>query len=46
MYDVSYAKNLNRQNTLYFVFNNLDGVFQRSGDNKYLIFSSTEKKTE
>ena len=42
MYDVSYAKNLNRQSTLYLVFNNLDGVFQ-SGDNKYLIFSSAEK---
>ena len=43
MYDVNYAKNLSRQNTLYLVFNNLDGVFQRIGDNKYLIFSSTEK---
>ena len=43
MYDISYAKNVNRQNALYLVFNNLDGIFQRSGGNKYLIFSSTEK---
>ena len=32
-----------KQNTFYLVFNNLDGVFNKSGDNKYLIFSSTEK---
>ena len=44
MYDIKYIKNSNRLNTLYLVFNNLDGVFQRSGENKYLMFSSTEKK--
>ena len=27
----------------YLVFNNLDGVFNKSGNNKYLIFSSTER---
>ena len=43
MYDIKYIKNSNRLNTLYLVFNNLDGVFQRSGENKYLMFSSTEK---
>ena len=43
MYDIKYIKNSNRLNTLYLVFNNLDGVFQKSGENKYLIFSSTEK---
>ena len=43
MYDIMYIKNLNRLNTLYLVFNNLDGVFQRSGENKHLIFSSAEK---
>ena len=43
MYDIKYIKNSYRLNTLYLVFNNLDGVFQRSGGNKYLIFSSTEK---
>ena len=43
MYDIRYIKNLNRLNTLYLVFNNLDGVFQKSGKDKYLILSSTEK---
>ena len=43
MYDITYIKNLNRLNTLYLVFNNLDGVFQRSGENKHLIFSSAGK---
>ena len=32
-----------KQNTFYLVFNNLDAVFQKNGDNKYLTFSSTEK---
>ena len=27
MYDIKYAKNLNRLNTLYLGFNNLDGYF-------------------
>ena len=32
MYDIQYIKNSNRLNTLYLVFHNLDGVFQRSGE--------------
>ena len=32
MYDIKYIKNSNRLNTLSLVFNNLDGVFQRSGE--------------
>ena len=43
MYDIKYIKNSNRLNPLYLVFNNLEGVYQRSGEGKYLIFSSTEK---
>ena len=43
MYYIKYIKNSNRLKTLYLVFNHLDGVFQRSGENKYLIFPSTEK---
>ena len=35
-----------KQNTFYLAFNNLDAVFQKTDDNKYLMFSSTEKKTE
>ena len=37
MYDIKYVKNLNSLNTLYLVFNNL------SGENRYLIFASTEE---
>ena len=43
MYDIKYIKNLNNLNTLYLVFNNLDACIEESGENRYLIFSSTEK---
>ena len=43
MYDIKYIKNLNSLNSLYLVFNNLDGCFKKSGVDKYLIFRSTEK---
>ena len=42
-YDIKYIKNLNRLNTLYLVFNNLDRIFRKSGKDKYFIFSQTEK---
>ena len=43
MYDIKYIKNLNSLNSLYLVFNNLDACIEKSGDNRYLIFASTEK---
>ena len=43
MYDIKYIKNLNSLNTLYLVFNNLDAYIEKSGENRYLIFVSTEK---
>ena len=43
VYYVKYLKNLNKFDNLYLVFNNLDVMFQESGQNKYLIISSTEK---
>ena len=43
MYDIKYIKNLNSLNTLYLVFNNLDAYIEKSGENRYLIFASTEK---
>ena len=43
IYDIKYVKNLNKIGNLYLVFNYLDAVFRKSGKNKYLIFSSTEK---
>ena len=44
MYDIKYIKNLNSLNSLYIVFNNLDAYIEKSGENRYLIFASTEKK--
>ena len=44
MYDIKYIKNLNGLNTLYLGFNNLDAYIEKSGENRYLIFASTEKK--
>ena len=43
VYDIKYVKNLNKVVSLYIVFKDLDVMFRKSGKNKYLIFSSTEK---
>ena len=43
MYDTKYIKYLNSLNSLYLAFNNLDAYIEESGENKYLIFVSTEK---
>ena len=43
MYGIKYIKNLNSLNSLYLVFNNLDAYIEESGENRYLIFASTEK---
>ena len=34
---------MNSLNTLYLVFNNLDAYIEKSGEDRYLIFASTEK---
>ena len=39
MYDIKYIKNLNSL----MIFNNLDAYIEKSGENRYLIFASTEK---
>ena len=44
IYYVKYLKNLNKFDNLYLVFNDLDVMSEESGQNKYLIFSSTGKK--
>ena len=36
-------KDLNSLNSLYLVFNNLDSYIEKSGEDRYLIFASTEK---
>ena len=43
IYDIKYIKNLNSPNSLYLVFNGLDTYIEESGENKYLIFASTNK---
>ena len=45
MYDIKCIKNLNSLNSLYLVFNNLDAYIEESGENRYLLFASTEKNT-
>ena len=42
MYDIKYIKNQNSLNSLHLVFNNLDAYIEESGENRYLIFASTE----
>ena len=44
MYDIKYSKNLNSLGSLYLVFNNFNAYIEKRGDNRYLIFASTEKK--
>ena len=43
IYDIKYVKDLNISNSLYLVFNTLDAYIEKSGENKYLIFASTDK---
>ena len=43
MYDIKYIKNLNSSDSLYLVFNNLDAYIGKMGENRYLIFASTDK---
>ena len=43
IYGIKYIKNLNGLNTLYLVFNNLDGYFKKSGQDKYLIPAPAER---
>ena len=43
IYDIKYIKNLSGLNSLYLVFNNLHAYIEKSSENKYLIFASTDK---
>ena len=43
MHDIKYIKNLNSLDSLYLIFNNLDAYIEKSGENRYLIFASTQK---
>ena len=43
IYDIKYIKNLNGSNSLCLVFNNLDAYIKKGGENKCLIFTSTDK---
>ena len=43
MYGIKYIKDLNRSNSFYLVFNNLDAYIEKGGENKFLIFALTDK---
>ena len=43
VYDVKYVKSLDRVDSLYVVFNDLDATFRKSGKDRYLIISSKVK---
>ena len=43
MYDIKYIKNLNSSDSLYLVFNNLDAYIEKSGENRYFTFASTDE---
>ena len=40
MYEIRYNK---EPNTPYIVFNNIECIFRKSGQNKYLVFCETDK---
>ena len=46
IHDIEYFKNLYSENSLYLVFNNIDGYIEENNKDKYLIFASTDKKKE
>ena len=46
IYDIKYFKNYDSANSLYLIFNNVDGYTEESHENKYLIFASTNKNKE
>ena len=43
LYDIKCIKNVNSLDSLYLVFNNLDAYIEESGENRYLIFASTQR---
>ena len=44
IYNIKYIKDLSISNSLYLIFNNLVAYIEKSGENKYLVFASTDKK--
>ena len=46
IYDIKYFKNLDSANSLYLIFDNVDGYIEESNENKYLNFFSADKKKE
>ena len=43
MYNIKYNKNLNSPDSLYLVLSNLHAYIEKSVEDRYLIFASTEK---
>ena len=38
IYDIKYFKNFDSANSIYLIFDNVDGYIEESNENKYLIF--------
>ena len=45
-YGIKYFKNLDDVNSLYLIFNDVDAYFGCINENKYLIFTLTDKNRE
>ena len=43
IYDIEYFKHPNRKNSLQHVFNNADAYIEENNEDKYLIFTLTDK---
>ena len=46
IYDIEYFKNLDGVNSLYLVFNDVNAYFEKNNENKYLVFTLTNKNRE
>ena len=45
-YEIEYFRNLGGVNSLHLVFNDVDAYFEEYKEDKYLIFTLTDKSTE
>ena len=46
IYDIKYFNNLDRVNSLYLVFSDVDAYIEGNVENKYLVFALTDKIKE
>ena len=46
IYDIEYFRNLDGANSLHLIFNDVDASFEEYNENKYLVFTLTNKNRE